>query len=386
MIPTAFTKTLRELDQSRPSGAFWRLGVAASILAGLGYWMVRVPVALYETSSDARLEIDRAASVVQAAMTGKIVSSDIALGRTVQAGDVLVRMDSLPAELQVREAKTRLNTIQPEIESLRAQIAAEESAGVDEQRASQAAVEEARLKVREAETQAQGAQLDRQRYEKLLKEKLVPEREYEKIISESERLNNAVATTRAAIDRLTREQTTRDRQRAVRIAQIRTDITKLESGQANTKESIRRVNYDVEQRVIRAPISGTIGEATLLRPGSVLSEGARVASIVPAGQLRVVALFAPQAVYGRVKPGAGARLRLKGYPWTEFGVVDARVTSVAGEDRDGRTRVELEVLPSPTLKAPLVHGMPGELEIEIEKTPPWSLVMRTAGQWLTGAQ
>jgi hypothetical protein len=61
------------------------------------------------------------------------------------------------------------------------------------------------------------------------------------------------------------------------------------------------------------------------------------------------------------------------------------VTNVAGEDRDGRARVELDVLPSPTLKTPLLHGMPGEVEIEVERTPPWSLVMRTAGQWITGS-
>ena len=347
--------------------------------------MLRVPVALYETSTEARLEIDRAASIVQTAMTGRVISSDIALGKTVKAGDILVRMDALPAELQVREEQTKLNTIQPEIESLRLQIAAEESAGVDEQRASQSAIDEAKLKVREAESQAQAALLERARFEKLRKEKLVPDRDAEKAIGESERLDAAVNTSRAAIERLTREQTTRERQRAVRIAEIRTAITKLESGRANAKASIQRVNYDVERRVIRAPVGGTIGEATILREGSVLSEGARVASIVPAGQLRIVAFFPPQSAYGRVKQGARARLRLKGYPWTEFGVVEARVTNVAGEDRDGRARVELEVLPSPTLKAPLLHGMPGELEIEVERTPPWNLVMRTAGQWITGS-
>ena len=135
--------------------------------------------------------------------------------------------------------------------------------------------------------------------------------------------------------------------------------------------------------MIRAPVSGIIGEAAVLQAGSVIQEGAGVASIVPAGQLRIVAFFPPQAAYGRVRTGAGARLRLKGYPWTEFGVVEARVAEVAGEDRDGRTRVQLEVLPSPTLKTTLRHGMPGELEVEVERATPLSLVLRTAGQWLT---
>ncbi len=38
-------------------------------------------------------------------------------------------------------------------------------------------------------------------------------------------------------------------------------------------------------------------------------------------------------------------MRLKGYPWTEFGLVAAQVTEVAAEDRDGHARVEFEVLP-----------------------------------------
>jgi len=86
-----------------------------------------------------------------------------------------------------------------------------------------------------------------------------------------------------------------------------------------------------------------------------------------------------------LRTGATGRLRLKGYPWTEFGVVEARVAEVAREDRDGRARVELDVLPSPTLKTTLRHGMPGELEVEVERATPLSLVLRTAGQWLKGA-
>jgi len=65
--------------------------------------------------------------------------------------------------------------------------------------------------------------------------------------------------------------------------------------------------------------------------------------------------------------------------------VEARVVEVASEDRDGKVRVELEVLPSPTLKTALRHGMPGELEVEVERTTPLALVMRMAGQWMSGA-
>ena len=383
MLPTAFAKTLQDVDRSRASAAFLKLAAGLGLLAAVGFWLFRVPVILYETTADARLEISSAAAVVQAPLTGRVVASTLSMGIQVQAGDVLVRLDALPEELHANEQQTRLTTIQPEIRSLEAQIAAEESAGVDEQRASQSAIEEARLRVREAETPAKQAELDRRRLERLKKEGLTADRDYERAVSDLERYERAIATARAAIARLEHEQQTRDRQRAVRIATIRTEITRLESGRASVNASLRRVNYDVERRLIRAPISGTIGEATVLRQGSVLTEGARVASIVPSGQLRVVAFFPPQAAYGRLRPAAPARLRLKGFPWTEFGAVEARVAAVAAEERDGRSRVELEVLPSPALRVKLHHGMPGELEVEVERTPPYQLVLRAAGQWMT---
>jgi multidrug resistance efflux pump len=384
MFPTAFTKTLHTLDRPGLGAAFFRLALALLLLAVLGYWAVRVPVALYETSTDARLEISASATIVQSSMTGRIVESNLALGRKVAKGDVLLRMDSRPEQLAVREQQARISSIEPQIQALNSQIAEEEATGIAEQRASVSAVEEAKQKVREAETPAKAARLERQRYERLKREGLAPDREVEKAIAESEQRDQAVLTARAAIDRLEREQKTRDQQRLVRIATIRTEITRLQTAKSEAKASVERAGYDVELREIRAPVGGTIGEASVLLPGSVLREGTRVAAIVPSGNLRIVAFFPPQSAHGRIQPEAKAKLRLKGYPWTEFGAVEARVTHVALESVDGRgARVELEVLDSPTLKVAPSHGMPGELEVEVERTPPLHLIMRTAGQWLT---
>src|ERR1044072_3455492 len=47
MVPTAFSKTMRELDRRRPVGAVVRLAAALGLLTALGWWMARVPVALF---------------------------------------------------------------------------------------------------------------------------------------------------------------------------------------------------------------------------------------------------------------------------------------------------------------------------------------------------
>ena len=125
MVPTAFAKTLRALDRERPAAAILRFAVALAILAALGWWMARVPVALFEITSEARLEIDTSATVVQAPITGKVVQADVALGKTVRAGDVLVRFDALPEQLQVRQEEARMTALRPEIDALNVQIAAD---------------------------------------------------------------------------------------------------------------------------------------------------------------------------------------------------------------------------------------------------------------------
>lgn len=383
---TAFSKTFRALDRPRMGGVFLRLFTAFAALGALGVWMVRVPVTLYETSATARVEIETSAAVIQSQMTGRIVESYLAMGKDVKKGDILVELDSLPEELQVREERARLRGVDPQIEALRAQIAQEENAGRAERQTAESQVAEAEAKVREQQAPVQAAKVRRARAAKLFGEKLVPEKDMEDADAELERLTRAVSTVQASIDRIRREQAARDEERLVRIATIRSDIAKLESAKSNSVAAVERADYDVKQKLIRAPINGRIGEASILRTGAVLLQGTRVGSVVPtSGELKIVASFPPQAVFGRLREGARAKMRLRGYPWMEFGVVEAEVSKVASEDRDDQARVELRIVQAPA-RVPLTHGMPGEVEVEVERTPPLGLILRTAGQWMTGAE
>jgi multidrug efflux pump subunit AcrA (membrane-fusion protein) len=104
--------------------------------------------------------------------------------------------------------------------------------------------------------------------------------------------------------------------------------------------------------------------------------------VVPAGKLRIVANFDPPDAVGRIQPGQSARLRLEAFPWTQFGSVPAIVANVASEIRDGRIRVELAVNPTSAPRIPLQHGLPGTVEVEVERTSPASLVLRMVGRAL----
>jgi membrane fusion protein (multidrug efflux system) len=132
-------------------------------------------------------------------------------------------------------------------------------------------------------------------------------------------------------------------------------------------------------RSIRSPAVGQLGEVANVQIGAVVHEGETLGAIVSPGTLKVIAGFLPSAALGRIKPGQPARLRLEGFPWTQYGTVAARVTDVASEIRDKLVRVELAVEAEAASAIPFQHGLPGTVEVEVDRVSPATLVLRTAG-------
>jgi membrane fusion protein (multidrug efflux system) len=95
-----------------------------------------------------------------------------------------------------------------------------------------------------------------------------------------------------------------------------------------------------------------------------------------------VAEFSPAAL-GRIQPGQAARLRLDGFPWVQYGSLAVKVLRVGSELRAGRIRVELDV-PHASSRIPLQHGLPGAVEIEVERVAPATLLLRVAGRLVAG--
>lgn len=140
-----------------------------------------------------------------------------------------------------------------------------------------------------------------------------------------------------------------------------------------------------EIRAVRAPATGRIGEITPTSVGQFVSAGSRLASVVPVGELAIVAHFGADAAVGRIRPRQRARLRLDAFPWTQYGSLPAQVTSVASEPVGGDIRVELTPGRISESEIPLQHGLVGTVEVEVDRESPADLVLRAAGQRLSGA-
>ena len=92
--------------------------------------------------------------------------------------------------------------------------------------------------------------------------------------------------------------------------------------------------------------------------------------------------YFPVSGVGRIRQGQRARLRLDGFPWTQYGTLQATVADAASEPSGGRVRVELVLQPDPQSAIPLEHGITGSAEVEAERLSPFALVLRAAGKLL----
>jgi membrane fusion protein (multidrug efflux system) len=202
--------------------------------------------------------------------------------------------------------------------------------------------------------------------------------------SQAEQARAADDAARFEFGRLQQDLKWQDDDRLAHIASLDRESERLIGEQKTTAAAIARLEQEIEKRRLRAPVSGRIAAlAPEMQPGAFIGEGARVCAIVPSQETMAVAQFVPSAALGHIQPGQEATLRLAGFPWAQYGSIPARVRNVASEPRDGRIRVEFAVDAARAPRIPLQNGLPGTVEVAVERASPAVLVLRAVGRLLT---
>jgi membrane fusion protein (multidrug efflux system) len=385
-MPSTFSRTLRSLEADGYRRSLCGLIAIFLLFGATTVWFFCARVDVYETTDKARLEVERAAHPLAAAVAGRVAAAHLTLGQKVLANDLLVELDTENQRLQLEEEKARLGTVRGRLEALRNQLQAEDQAGGAEKDAALVAIDEARARQREAEAAAKFADGEAERLKKLDESGLLSKSDLLRAQAEAEKQRQASAAQALTVSRLGSDLKSKERERQVKRAELERDVAELEGDLGTIEATIKRDEYVIEEHRIRAPVSGELGEIADIRPGSFLSEGQRIGAIIPAGELKVVAQFSPLTAVGRIRPGQFSRMRLAGYPWAQYGSVAATVTSVANEPRDGQLRVELSIKPDSVPQVPLQHGLLGTVEVRVDRVSPARLVLRAAGKVLSVAR
>ena len=379
-MPSSFQHVSQSLKLDRGLRSITVIAIAILLLAAWLIWVTTARVTQYEVSDSARLEVAGAAYAVQANASGRLTASQLALGNEVHAGDILIELESKDEQLSLAQEGAHLASLGPELAALRSQMRSEEEGRSSERTVLTFSTDGAQAQYRQAQAQAALAEQEAGRASRLRAEGLISQAEAERASADAASKKAVAESIKVGVARLQPELQVRDRDRDVRLKQLLGNITKLEAEAAVSRTNCDRLEFELQKRSIRAPISGRLSECAPVRIGAHITEGQQLGMIVPGSKLQLVAEFEPSAAFGKIRPGQSAIVRLQGFPWAQFGTLRAQVAQVAGEIRDSKVRVELAVDTAAGSRIPLQHGMPGSVEVDVGQTTPALLLLRSAGK------
>jgi multidrug resistance efflux pump len=378
-MTTPFSRSLRAIEGDGGRFGRWLLVPSLVVLGLWGAWMARADVPLHAASPTARLIRERAVYSLQSTVDGSVRAVHALLDQSVRAGDVLLELDTSAEELALTEQRARAAALEGEIVSTRALIAALEKARVDAGRAADAAREESALELAARRITQRAARDEADRLTKLEGTGDVASLVAERARTEAEKAEVAVRAEEAVHFRRAQDALRDDADRAGEIAVRRTELAELEGRLSVHASTLQRLQHALELRTVRAPVTGIVADLARLAPGTFVRSGETLGSIVAESRLAVEAEFDPREALGRVRLGQHGELALTGFPRAQYGVLDVEVERIASEARDGKIRVELKLLSPENARIPVEHGLPGELRIEVGRTSPFGLVLRSIG-------
>jgi membrane fusion protein (multidrug efflux system) len=380
-VASSFNHTLRSLETKQRWGLWLIPGFL--LVAAWITWMLLAQVSVYASAPRARIEVSHVPSRVASESGGRIIYLAVELGASVERGELLLELDATVQKSQLAQQFAELATQDAKRSGVEAQLGAERAKRRSRQRLGELAGERATLGLQQARVVAAHRQELARIAEELQREQLNSIIDAVNADGNLRESRVAVADATTEIARVSAEHEYEDKVDLARIAELERQLIDLDAERTTTQAAMDTARAQLTRLCIYAPASGRLGQIAPLQVGDIIEPGQVIATIIPADDVRLVAHFPPGPAVGRILPGQLARLRLDGFSWMEFGMVEASVAVAANEPHDGLIRVELTLHDPGRLGIPMQHGLTGSVDIRIERTSPWTLLERSVGAGMT---
>lgn len=318
-------------DDFLPGPGPWASQLGRQLLAlmllgcgALALWpmreVVKAPGVIRPTGENTLLQSEQGGTVLRVLMRPN---------QQVRAGELLAVFDSRSLQAERRQLLEELATLQAQEARARDEQRSLEAQASALERLSASLTEASRRGVDQAEAMLDFDRSELQRYRTLLDSGAVPrslvdEKQARAIVSRSEVLKaqQGVAEERAR----GMSELARLRQNAL---QSRTAADELRKQVFQRQARLLQVQRGLDLSSVRAPISGSVLSTDLHHSGQVVRPGDVMAVLAPSTHQFEARLLVPSEHISQLRAGQAATLRVASCPTPEFGVLPARVASVA---------------------------------------------------------
>ncbi len=335
--------------------------VLFAVLVGWAFWARLDMVAVAEGA----LVPQTAVKIVQPAEGGIVREIMVREGDQVSQGQVLARLDPTVAAADNRSAQSQLAARQLELRRIDAQLtgrplsmvadddpallalaqadaAARIRAQQDQQRieeATLARMESELASVRETQTKLERTlpsyQQSAEAYARLGAQKLVgslvaaeKQREYvekqQDLKAQIEYVNALESSTRSQRAKLAQVSSGYD-------AELKAERVALLAEVSSLEEEVTKQGFREGLLELKAPQAGVVKDLATTTLGAVVQPGTVLLSLVPIGEPLVAEVYVRNEDIGFVREGQQARVKLSAYPFTKYGLLEGRVTTISAD-------------------------------------------------------
>lgn len=316
---------------------------------------------------------------VRALRRGIIQQVNLVEGQSVKEGDKLFVIRSEQTGEQSADLRTLETELRSANESLRLaseKFRSQQQAAAEERVRLQGRIEHLEKMVELKSGELTLAREVAESYSQLRREGLAgattlkeKQTEVSRLSGQIEQYRNEQRDTRAALEKIGRDEELQRNEYRERERALQEDIEKNKIQLANRSQWV--ANNQGTQFITTAPCSGTILKLHVKTNSALVAEGEVLCELACASERLQAELKIPQTGAGRVKTGQGVKLLYDSFPYQQFGVKFANVRWISPTTSTPEFRaiadiadVSINVLGQPT---PLKAGMGGRAEVVIAK-------------------
>jgi hemolysin D len=373
--PADFSPPLLRIQESPPAPlAGWMLRLLFALLTAAFLWAILGRLDIVAVT-DGKLVPSSYLKIVQPAEQGIVREILVKEGEKVEAGQVLIRMDSALTgadmkSLQAEHAHKRLALRRVDAQlaqgkfarqrndppDLYARVEAQHAANV---RAYENALSQEKALLEKARQDLGAAEQTKAKLEQVLPHYIEQEKAFEKLSKDG--FSGRILYTDKRRERIEKEQDLRTQEFSIRAAealieqsekkmsQISADYRRsLQAERVETAAQLERLTQELAKLAhrhelldLRAPQAGVVKDLATHTAGTVAAPGTILMTLVPEGDKLVAEVWVSNQDVGFVRPGQEAKLKLAAFQFQKYGMIGGRVLRVNADATEA---------PSPNLR------------------------------------
>ena len=379
--PADFSPPLLRIQEKPPAPlAGWMLRLLTGLVAGIVVWASFGELDIVAVA-DGKLVPSSYLKIVQPAEQGIVKEILVREGEAVKEGQVLVRMDPVPADADLKSIRAEFHNKRIALRRIDAQLAGKPLRRIDEDppalflqvqaqhaanvRAYENALSQERALLDKARHDLAAAQATKAKLEQVLPHYVEQEKAFEKLTRDG--YAGRLMYTDKRRERIEKEQDLRTQEFAIgasralieqseqKIAQIGADYRRqLQTERVEVAAQLEKLAQELAKQAhrqdlleLRAPQDGVVKDLATHTAGTVAAPGTILMTLVPEADKLVAEVWVANDDVGFIHPGQAAKLKLAAFQFQKYGLLEGKVLHVNADATEA---------PSPNTRSDALTG------------------------------